>query len=65
MKKVVLVLDSVVGKVFLDSVLEKYFSNNLYIVIVKDSAMIPEKFPSSFSFHHFDPTFRIPPYTGV
>ena len=56
MKKVVLVLDSVVGKVFLDSVLEKYFSNNLYIVIVKDSAMIPEKFPSSFSFHHFDPT---------
>ncbi|MBR2495538.1 TrkA C-terminal domain-containing protein [Helicobacter sp.] len=56
MKKVVLVLDGVVGKVFLNSVLEKYFSNNLYIVIVKDSAMIPEKFPSSFSFHNFDPT---------
>lgn len=56
MKKVVLVLDGVVGRVFLSSVLEKYFSNNLYIVIVKDSAMIPEKFPSSFSFHNFDPT---------
>ena len=56
MKKVVLVLDGVVGRVFLSSVLEKYFSNNLYIVIVKDSTMIPEKFPSSFSFHNFDPT---------
>lgn len=56
MKKVVLVLDGVVGEIFLTSVLEKYFSNNLYIVIVKDPQMIPEKPPSAFSFYQFDPT---------
>lgn len=54
MKKVVLVLDGVVAKTFLDSVLEKYFSNNLYVVIVKDPSMIPEKIPSAFHFYHFD-----------
>lgn len=56
LKQVVIVLDGVVAKRFLDSVLEKYFSNNLYIVIVKDTAMIPEKIPSAFSFYSFDPT---------
>lgn len=56
MKKVVLVLDGVVGEIFLSSVLEKYFSNNLYVVIVKDPQMIPEKPPSAFSFYQFDPT---------
>lgn len=56
MKKIVLIADGIVAKKFLENILEKYFSNNLYIVILKDSNLIPDKIPSTFSFHSFDPT---------
>ncbi len=58
MKKVVLVLDGIVSEKFLNIIVEKYFSNNLYIVIVKDESMIPTKAPSAFEFFCFDPTSR-------
>lgn len=58
MKKVVLVLDGIVSQKFLNTILEKYFSNNLYIVIVRDEGMIPNKIPSAFSFYSFDPTSK-------
>nr|WP_269843814.1 TrkA C-terminal domain-containing protein [Helicobacter anatolicus] len=60
-KKVVLILDGIVAKNFLQVVLEKYFSNNTYIIVSNDETMIPEEIPSSFSFHIFDATssFRL------
>ncbi|WP_104748384.1 COG3400 family protein [Helicobacter cetorum] len=61
MKKIALILDGIVAKNFLDLVLARYFSNNLYIVIVKDKNLIPKDYPSTFSFHCFDATssFRL------
>lgn len=56
MKKIVLVAQGIVAKKFLETVLEKYFSNNLYIVIIQDPNLIPEKVPSTFNFQIFDPT---------
>lgn len=48
--------DGIVAKKFFETVLEKYFSNNLYTVISKDSSFVPEKIPSTFNFQIFDPT---------
>lgn len=56
MKKVVLILDGIVAKNFLETTVQKYFSNNLYIVITKDSSFVPAKTPSAFSFYEFDYT---------
>lgn len=56
MKKIVLILDGIVAKKFLQSVLEKYFSSNNYIIIANDSSFLPEEIPSSCHFHFFDPT---------
>lgn len=56
MKKIVLIGDGIVAKKFLETVLEKYFSNNLYIVVSKDPSFVPSKIPSTFNFQIFDPT---------
>ncbi|PAF53436.1 potassium transporter TrkA [Helicobacter sp. 13S00482-2] len=56
LKKIVLIGDGIVAKKFLETVLEKYFSNNLYTVVSKDSSFVPEKIPSTFNFQIFDPT---------
>ncbi|WP_104697538.1 MULTISPECIES: COG3400 family protein [unclassified Helicobacter] len=56
MKKIVLILDGIVAKKFLQNVLEKYFSNNTYIVISKDGNMLPSEIPNGFYFYTFDPT---------
>ena len=56
MKKVILILDGIVAEKFLDVVVQKYFSNNTYIVVSTDGAMIPQTILSNFSYHHFDPT---------
>lgn len=56
MKKIVLIGDGIVAKKFLETVLEKYFSNNLYIVVSKDPSFVPLKIPSTFNFQIFDPT---------
>lgn len=58
LKKVMLILEGIVAKKFLNTILEKYFSNNLYIVITNEPNLIPAKIPSSFSFFCFDPTSR-------
>lgn len=55
-KKVVLILDGIVAKKFLQAVLEKYFSNNLYNIITNDAAIVPEEIPNGFNFFTFDPT---------
>ncbi len=61
LKKIAFILDGIVAKNFLDLVLARYFSNNLYVVIVKDESLIPKYYPSTFSFHCFDATssFRL------
>lgn len=56
MKKIVLIGDGIVAKKFLETVLEKYFSNNLYVVVSKDASFVPSKIPSTFNFQIFDPT---------
>lgn len=56
MRKIVLILGGIVAKKFLQSVLEKYFSNHNYIVVSNDSGIVLDKIPSGFSFHAFDPT---------
>lgn len=56
MKKIVLIGDGIVAKKFLETVLEKYFSNNLYVVVSKDPSFVPSKIPSTFNFQIFDPT---------
>ncbi|STP10370.1 TrkA domain-containing protein [Helicobacter cinaedi] len=61
MKKTLVIAQGDMAKIFLDSILDKYFSNDYYIVVSKDMCFIPEKIPSSFEFHTFDYTssFRI------
>lgn len=56
-----MVLDGIVAKKILNTIIEEYFSSNLYVIILKDEAMIPPKAPSAFHFFCFDPTskFRI------
>lgn len=60
-KKTLIIAQGDIAKIFLDSILDKYFSNDYYIVVSKDMCFIPEKIPSSFEFHTFDYTsaFRI------
>ncbi|WP_199769178.1 COG3400 family protein [Helicobacter cynogastricus] len=40
----------------MEVVATKYFSNNFYLIITKDSSCLPASLPSTFSVHHFDPT---------
>ncbi|WP_300731688.1 TrkA C-terminal domain-containing protein [uncultured Helicobacter sp.] len=56
MKKTLIIAQGSIAKIFLDTILDKYFSNDYYIVIAKDMCFIPDKVPSSFEFHHFDYT---------
>lgn len=56
MKKTLIIADGSIAKVFLDTILDKYFSNDSYIIITKDMSFIPSKIPSSFEFHTFDYT---------
>lgn len=55
-KKVILILDGIVAKKFLDVVVQKYFSNNAYIVVSEDSEIVPQNVLSNFDYHRFDPT---------
>ena len=56
MKKIVLILDGIVAKKFLDTIQQKYFSYNNYIIITPNSDLIPKTVLSNFFYHHFDPT---------
>lgn len=61
MKKTLIIAQGDIAKIFLDTILDKYFSNDYYIVVTKDMCYIPDSVPSSFEFHHFDYTssFRL------
>ncbi|TLD97388.1 potassium transporter TrkA [Helicobacter jaachi] len=56
MKKTLIIAQGDVAKLVLDTILDKYFSNDYYVVIAKDESFIPPKVPSSFEFHIFDYT---------
>lgn len=56
MKKTLLITQGSIAKVFLDTILDKYFSNDSYIVVSKDMHLVPNKIPSSFEFYTFDYT---------
>lgn len=55
MKQVLIIADGKIGKIFIESLLEKYFSNNYYIVISNDAEITSLKFSSSFKIYNFDP----------
>ncbi|WP_285652095.1 COG3400 family protein [Helicobacter ailurogastricus] len=63
MKKVALIVEGVVAKKFMELVVSKYFSNNFYLVITKNSECLPPSLPSTFELHIFDPTssYRLAP----
>lgn len=56
MKKTLIIANGAVAKVFLETIMEKYFSNDYYVVIAQDSTILPAKIPSSFEFHQCDYT---------
>lgn len=56
MKKTLIIANGRVATIFLQTIMDKYFSNDYYVVILKDMCFIPEKVPSSFEFHQFDYT---------
>ena len=56
MKKTLIIGQGRIAKIFLDTILDKYFSNDYYVVVSKDMCFIPDRVPSSFEFHTFDYT---------
>ncbi len=48
----------------MEVVATKYFSNNFYLVITKDTSTLPSTLPSTFEVHVFDPTsaYRLCPF---
>ncbi|TLD86863.1 MULTISPECIES: COG3400 family protein [Helicobacter] len=61
MKKTLIVAQGGIARIFLDTILDKYFSNDYYVVVTKDMCFMPDNAPSSFEFHCFDYTssFRL------
>jgi hypothetical protein len=55
-KKTLIIGQGRIAKIFLDTILDKYFSNDYYVVVSKDMCFIPDRVPSSFEFHTFDYT---------
>lgn len=56
MKKTLIIADGSVAKALIDTILDKYFSNDSYVIIAKDLCFIPDKVPSSVEIHTFDYT---------
>lgn len=56
MKKTLIIVDGSVAKIFLNTILDKYFSNNHYVIVAKDTCFVPSNIPSSFEFYTFDYT---------
>lgn len=63
MKRVLIVAEGKIARIFVEYLLEKYFSNNHYIIVSRDSRIAELKYSTSFEFHHFDPTsaYRLTP----
>ena len=64
MKQVLIIADGKIAKIFIESLLEKYFSNNYYIIISNDTEIISLNFSSLFKVYHFDPlaSSRLAPF---
>ena len=58
MKQILIIADGKIAKIFIEALLEKYFSNNYYTIISNDAEIASLKFSSSFKFYHFDPLAR-------
>ncbi|RDU52973.1 potassium transporter TrkA [Helicobacter sp. MIT 00-7814] len=61
MKKTLVLADGIVAKIFIQKIVTQYFSNNSYIIVCKDSAMLPAQIPSSIETFVLDYTsaFRL------
>ena len=60
-KKTLIFASGVVAKVFIQKITSQYFSNNSYIIVCKDSSILPSELPSSIETFVVDYTssFRI------
>jgi hypothetical protein len=56
MKNVLVILDGVVAKKFLERMTEMNTVSNTYDIVYMNDYMLPEKKPSNFTFYKFDPT---------
>lgn len=56
MKKTLIIAQGSIAKIFIDTILDKYFTNNIYVVITKDMQFESTQVPSSVEIHCFDYT---------
>lgn len=58
MRQIGLILEGETAKIFLDSLLQDYYSSNFFTILTQDSNLIPETYPDTFSFACCDPTSK-------
>ncbi len=56
MKKILLIINGLNGKQFLDRIVKNLTSTNEYFVVYYEDDVLPEKKPENFKFFKFDPT---------
>ncbi|RAX52241.1 hypothetical protein CCY99_07570 [Helicobacter sp. 16-1353] len=55
MKQVLIVAEGKIARIFIEALLEKYFSNNYYIIVSNDKDIVELRYPTSFKIYTFDP----------
>lgn len=56
MKQVLIIAKGKIARIFLEFILEKYHSNNYYIIVSNDSEILSLKFGDNFKVYDFEPT---------
>lgn len=55
MKQVLIIAEGKIARIFIESLIEKYFSNNYYTIISNDKEILELNFSTSFKLYTFDP----------
>lgn len=63
MKRVLIIAHGKIAKIFIEALLDKYFSNNYYTIVSNDNEIVNFDFSTSFKLYEFDPTsaYRLTP----
>lgn len=56
MKKILIIADGILAKIFLERVMSNFSSDNVYDVVAYRNKTLPEKKLENFKFYNFDPT---------
>ncbi len=61
MKQILIIAHGKIARIFIELLLEKYYSNNYYTIVSNDEQILNLKFSTSFKVYHFDATseFRL------